>query len=158
MIGTTEQFNRVKKVQQNSAEVAARALEYGEELETMRKDYLKKRPKTLRAKISLRNRRLEKSLLDEESSVGRNIFGALPEGHHREFFNLSPDIWIWHEEESAPDGQPASQTTRYQVDKRGVKKVRLARPNVYLKDEELENFDKATRKYFTLAKRYYEGK
>ncbi len=159
MIGTTEHIVDFKREQQKSARVAKQALERGEALQNLRKNHLAGKPQKLRDTLRLRGKRAEKALLDEESSLGQRIFGPLPDGRRREFFNLSPDVWLWHEEETAPDGTtPVSQTTRYHVDSRGVKKVRLGRQNNYLKGQELENFDRATKKYYELAKQYYEGK
>jgi hypothetical protein len=159
MIGTTEHIVNFRREQQKSARIAQTTLEYGEDLYKLRADYLAGKPKKLRDTLRLRGKRAEKALLDEESSIGHRIFGPVDVNHRREFFNLAPDVWIWHEEEIPEDGTtPASQTTRYEINKRGIKKVRLGRQNNYLKGSELENFGRATAKYFELAKKYYEAK
>ncbi len=156
MIGTTEDFLDFRREQQKSAAIAQEALRLGAELYTLRSNYTAQTAPKSRRLVRRANHKLGQNLahLDEESIVGRRIFGTAPDGRRREFFNIAPNVWLWHEEEDVK----INQTTRYHVDIKGVKKVRLGRENNYLRGQELENFGRATARYFELAKRYYEAK
>ena len=39
----------------------------------------------------------ERELLQLESEIGSQLFGDIPKGHRRSFFNLDETTWIWHE-------------------------------------------------------------
>ena len=43
-------------------------------------------------------------LVNAESALGRTIFGPIPEGHQREFFEYRKNVWIWHESYVDVDG------------------------------------------------------
>ena len=91
-------------------------------------------------------------LVNAESALGRTIFGPIPEGHQREFFEYRKNVWIWHESFMNPDGVMQDMTVRYEVRPTGVYK----RPGDgnYRKIEgvELDNFRKAARIYLDLIK------
>ena len=91
-------------------------------------------------------------LVNAESALGRTIFGPIPEGHQREFFEYRKNIWIWHESFMDPSGVMRDMTVRYEVRPDGVFK----RPGEggYRKIEgiELDNFRKAARMYLDLVK------
>ena len=91
-------------------------------------------------------------LLNAESAIGRTIFGPIPEGHQREFFEYRKNIWIWHESFKDPHGVMKEMTVRYEVRPNGVFK----RPGngIYHRIEgvELDNFRKAARMYLELIK------
>ena len=89
----------------------------------------------------------ERDLINLESRVGSTIFGAVPKGHRREFFNLDPDTWIWHEEWVDDNGDMKRHTVRYEVSERGVLKVLPGLKYSILKGSELENFRAATVEY-----------
>ena len=76
----------------------------------------------------------QRDLVDLESSLGATIFGAIPEGHRREFFNVDNDTWIWHEEWLDNSGQRRIKTTRYDV-----------RPNGILKAQDGQHYQKVSR-------------
>lgn len=92
-------------------------------------------------------------LINAESELGRTLFGPIPEGHQREFFESKKNVWIWYESWPGDDGKMKSTTVRYEVRPNGVYK----KPNdgFYQKIEgaELDNFAAAVRAYFDLAKR-----
>ena len=91
-------------------------------------------------------------LLNAESALGRTIFGPIPEGHQREFFEYRKNVWIWHESFAGPHGAMQEMTVRYEVRPNGVFK-RPGNGN-YRKIEgvELDNFRKAARMYLELIK------
>lgn len=87
----------------------------------------------------------ERELIQLESEIGATIFGPLPEGVvRREFFNLDPSTWIWHEE--LKDG--TSSTIRYEIQPRGVLKVFDGAHYAYLEGQELDNFVIAAQTYY----------
>ena len=98
------------------------------------------------------NRLSYDELLNAESAIGRTIFGPIPEGHQREFFEYRKNVWIWHESFVDPNGVMQEMTVRYEVRPNGVFK-RPGNGN-YRKIEgvELNNFRKAARIYLDLIK------
>ncbi len=65
-----------------------------------------------------------RELIKHESEIGARLFGAIPNGHHREFFCLDEYTWIWHE--SWIDEKTKATNTmhvRYEFQPRGVLKV-----------------------------------
>jgi hypothetical protein len=54
-------------------------------------------------------------LMRREAQIGGELFGALPNGHRREFFCLDKHTWVWHEEWTDEHGQKQIKTTRYDV-------------------------------------------
>lgn len=91
-------------------------------------------------------------LINAESALGRTIFGPIPAGHQREFFEYRKNVWIWHESYIDVNGIMQNMTVRYEVRPEGVFK----RPGngSYRKIEgaELDNFRKAARTYLNLVK------
>lgn len=89
-----------------------------------------------------------RELIQHESEIGGHLFGAIPEGHHRQFFNLDPVTWIWYEE--WPDGKNKSEskTTRYEVHENGILKVQEGAPYYFIEGQELSNLLAATRMYY----------
>lgn len=53
---------------------------------------------------------IERDLIQNESRIGREIFGPIPKGVKREFFCLDESTWVWHEEK---DGKTT--VTRYVI-------------------------------------------
>ena len=98
------------------------------------------------------NRFTYDELVNAESAIGRTIFGPIPEGHQREFFEYRKNVWIWHERYVDPQGVMQDMTVRYEVRPNGVYK-RPGNGN-YRKIEgmELDNFRKAARMYLDLIK------
>lgn len=85
----------------------------------------------------------ERELISAESRIGAEIFGAIPQGTRREFFNLDPSTWIWHE--ATPQGES---TVRYEVHDHGILKVLGGARYEFLEGEELNRFMTATRMYY----------
>jgi hypothetical protein len=91
-------------------------------------------------------------LIEAESELGKTIFGPIPSGHQRKFFEYRKNVWIWHETFIDPSGAMQEMTVRYEVRPNGVFK----RPGngKYLRIEgvELDNFRKAAKAYLELVK------
>lgn len=91
-------------------------------------------------------------LVNVESELGRTIFGPIPVGHQREFFEYRKNIWIWHESFVDASGALQDMTVRYEVRPEGVFK-RLGQGGYdKIEGEELNNFRKAARMYLDLVK------
>ncbi len=86
-----------------------------------------------------------------ESELGRTIFGPIPAGHQREFFEHKKNLWIWHES-WLDSGIEQSVTIRYEVRPNGVFKKMNNSAYYKLEGAELENFRAATRHYLELIK------
>jgi hypothetical protein len=90
----------------------------------------------------------ERELIRLESNIGRDLFGAIPAGHRREFFCLDPHTWIWYEEWIDPITKKASNlTTRYEVHPNGILKVQDGKPYHFIEGVELQNLSMATQLY-----------
>lgn len=96
----------------------------------------------LSSKISRRE------LIQRESEIGGHLFGHIPDGHHRQFFNLDRTTWVWYEEWKDEKGKMESTTTRYEVHPNGVLKVQEGTQYYYIEGQELNNFVNATRMYY----------
>lgn len=90
----------------------------------------------------------KRELIQRESEIGGQLFGPVPAGHHRQFFNLDQTTWIWYEEWNDDEGKTQSTTTRYEVHKNGVLKVQEGTQYYYIEGQELDNFVTATRAYY----------
>lgn len=91
-------------------------------------------------------------LINAESRLGRTIFGPIPDGHQREFFEYRKNVWIWHESYIDPNGVMQDMTVRYEVRPEGVFKRPGNGNYSKVEGEELENFRKAARTYLDLIK------
>lgn len=108
---------------------------------------LKVRPK---AKVGGLPSRLEQ--LRQESSIGAQIFGPLPDNvARREFFNLDVDHWIWYEEFVMQGGGRQGYTTRYEVQDIGILKIKPDNQYSYIEGVELQNFINAAGEYYRRA-------
>lgn len=90
----------------------------------------------------------ERELLQKESAIGRELFGEMPEGVDREFYNFDPNTWMWYESIALQDGQSRAMTTRYEVQESGILKAQDGAQYSYLEGEELINFVKSTELYY----------
>lgn len=90
----------------------------------------------------------ERELIQLESEIGRELFGPVPKGHRREFFNLDKGAWIWYEEYKDADGLIRSSTTRYEVQDQGILKAQDGARYDYIEGEELKNFIIAVEMYY----------
>lgn len=94
----------------------------------------------------------EAELINAESNLGRTLFGPIPAGRRREFFNHKRNVWIWHESWYDQVGHPHVTTIRYEVRPSGVFK-RVGRGKYQqLQGHELNNFRHATHAYLRLIK------
>lgn len=89
----------------------------------------------------------DETLLDLESKIGSKIFGQAPDGVRREFFNLSENSWIWHEEYTDGNGQLRQFTTRYEIRDDKVVKIQPGPRYFEVKGQELANFHAAVNAY-----------
>lgn len=98
------------------------------------------------------NRPSYEELVNAESALGRTIFGPVPVGRQREFFEYRKNVWIWHESYTDYNGVLQDMTVRYEVRPEGV--FKRAGNSSYLKIEgaELDNFRKAAKAYLNLVK------
>lgn len=95
-----------------------------------------------------RSKPTERQLIQRESEIGGKLFGPVPEGHYRQFFNLDPTTWIWYEEWTDAKGEPQRITTRYEVHSNGILKVQDNAPYYFIEGQELTNLTIAIRSYY----------
>lgn len=99
----------------------------------------------------------KRELIQKESRIGGQLFGAVPAGHHRQFFNLDASTWVWYEEWTDSKGKSQNRTTRYEVHENGVLKVQDGAPYYYIEGQELDNLLLATNMYYErVAKEIYK--
>jgi hypothetical protein len=91
-------------------------------------------------------------LVNVESDYGRTLFGPIPEGHQREFFEHRKNVWIWHESWTDLSGQLIDQTIRYEVRPAGVYKKIAGQNYQKIEGKELDNFVYAAKMYLKLVK------
>jgi hypothetical protein len=97
---------------------------------------------SLRTKLSMRE------LIQRESEIGGQLFGPVPLGHHRQFFNLDSSTWVWYEEWLDNKGKIVRSTTRYEIHENGILKVQEGVPYYYIEGRELNNLVSAMRLYY----------
>lgn len=92
----------------------------------------------------------ERELIQLESEIGAQLFGEIPEGHRREFFNLDQNTWIWHDEIIEPSLKRHHEkvTVRYEIHANGILKVQEGARYTFIEGEELKNFVMATQLYY----------
>lgn len=90
----------------------------------------------------------ERELLQLESEIGAQLFGEIPKGHRRSFFNLDKTTWIWHEEWLDDKNNLQQATTRYEVQGERILKVQEGARYAYLEGPELENLALAVQMYY----------
>lgn len=91
----------------------------------------------------------ERELIQLESDIGAQLFGSVPEGHRREFFNLDLSTWIWYDEWiDGITNQRMSMTIRYEVHENGILKVQEGARYNFIEGQELENFMAAIHLYY----------
>ncbi len=103
-----------------------------------------KMPKNLRPLKKL----TERELIQLESEIGGKLFGPIPAGHRREFFNLDKNTWIWYEEFKGADGKVHTTTTRYELQEKGILKAQDGAQYSYIEGEELQNLVLAVQMYY----------
>lgn len=91
----------------------------------------------------------ERELIQLESDIGAQLFGPVPKGHRREFFNLDLSTWIWYDEwNDTMTGQRKNMTIRYEVHENGILKVQEGARYNFIEGQELENFMAAIHLYY----------
>lgn len=91
-------------------------------------------------------------LINAESELGRTLFGPIPDGHQREFFESKKNVWIWHESWTDQLGKLQEMTIRYEVRPTGVFKKASGGNYKKIEGAELDNFRQAARSYLNLVK------
>lgn len=91
-------------------------------------------------------------LISAESEFGRTLFGPIPEGHQREFFEHKKNVWVWYDGWTDEAGGVHGTTIRYEVKPNGVFKKVAQKPYMRLEGEELNNFRRAAKMYLSLIK------
>ena len=101
---------------------------------------------------SYSNRLSLDELINAESALGRTIFGPIPAGHQREFFESQKNVWFWHENWLDDAGIKQEITIRYEVRPNGVFKKYNGGLYKKIEGEELDNFRRAANSYLNLVK------
>ena len=91
-------------------------------------------------------------LINAESALGRTLFGPIPAGHQREFFESKKNIWLWHESWIDERGETHATTIRYEVRPTGVFKKTVGSSYTKIQGAELQNFRLAVHSYLNLVK------
>lgn len=91
-------------------------------------------------------------LINAESELGRTLFGPIPEGHQREFFESKKNVWIWHEGWVDALGVEQEMTVRYEVRPNGVYKKPTGGRYEKIEGDELNNFRRAAKSYLDIIK------
>jgi hypothetical protein len=92
--------------------------------------------------------RSERELIQEESKVGRELFGPVPKGHRREFFCLDEKTYIWYESYKDENGNLVELTTRYEIQGDKILKAQEGARYSYLEGSELNNLLQAIGMYY----------
>lgn len=98
------------------------------------------------------NRLTYEELMNAESELGQTLFGPVPAGHQRKFFQSKPNVWIWYEGFVNQVGKYEEMTIRYEVRPTGVFKKPAGGHYERIEGEELNNFRRAAHGYLELVK------
>ncbi len=104
-------------------------------------------------KETVRKQAILKDLMRREADLNKNLFGPVPKGTKRDFFNLDKHTWIWYEEWTDDSGQLQQMTTRYVVRPTEILKSQNGGAYFRLTTDEAKNFQKATDSYIKNAKK-----
>lgn len=108
--------------------------------------------RTLSGRLHYTSKLTYEDLINAESKLGRTLFGPIPAGHQREFFQHKKNVWIWHESFTNQVGRLEEMTIRYEVRPTGVYKKPLHGNYQKIEGAELDNFRRAARSYLALVK------
>lgn len=108
--------------------------------------------KLMKGDTSYRHKLTYEDLINAESALGRTLFGPIPEGHQREFFESRKNVWIWHENWINRFGAMEEMTIRYEVRPNGVYKRANGGNYRKIEGSELDNFRLAAKSYLNLVK------
>jgi hypothetical protein len=87
------------------------------------------------------------ALLRYAAKIGGQLFGPIPKGRRREFFNLDKHTWVWHEEWIDEDGQRQVVMTQYHVRPDGILKSQGDQTYRRIGHAELHNLYQAVELY-----------
>ena len=91
----------------------------------------------------------ERELIQRESEIGAQLFGPVPAGHVRQFFNLDRTTWVWYEQwTDSITGEKKELITKYEVHPSGILKVQEGTQYTFITDQELDNFVMAVQLYY----------
>lgn len=90
---------------------------------------------------------LHQKFIRHEAKIGGELFGAIPDGHRRDFFCLDRHTWVWHEESINIVGERVVTTTRYNIQPNAVLKSQNNSHYQPLTFDELKNLYHATQEY-----------
>lgn len=90
----------------------------------------------------------ERQLIQMESEIGAELFGSVPTGHTRQFFNLDRTTWVWYEQWTDVTGKKNEIVTKYEVHPSGILKVQEGAHYSFITGEELDNFILAVQLYY----------
>lgn len=115
---------------------------------------LVKRKRTVRRNLprNYSNKLSYEELLNAESELGKTLFGPIPDGHQREFFESKKNVWIWHESFMDGLGKPHDITIRYEVRPNGVFKSKNGSDYHKIEGTELDNLRQAAAAYLDIVK------
>ena len=99
------------------------------------------------------NRPLQKisvrELMQAESEIGARLFGPIPYGHQRSFFNVNETTWIWYESWKDPiTREEHSLTTKYEITPEKIIKTQGQAKYEEVVGEEFENLIVAIDLYY----------
>lgn len=98
-------------------------------------------------RLGLQSKLTRRELIQRESEIGGHLFGQIPAGHHRQFFNLDRGTWVWYEE-WYEGSTHLNRTTRYEIHENGILKVQDGAQYYYIEGNELDNLLLAIRTYY----------
>lgn len=91
----------------------------------------------------------ERELIAKESAIGGQLFGPVAKGVRREFFNVDPQTWIWHEEAyNRQTKREETRTVKYEIQHDHILKVEEGAHYTKVEGVELKNFVLATHAYY----------
>ena len=91
-------------------------------------------------------------LINMESLWGGILFGPIPAGHQRNFFEYKKNVWIWYEGWLGKNGSVEGTMIRYEVRPAGVFKRVNGQKYEKITGAELNNFRMALHQYLKLMK------
>ena len=94
-------------------------------------------------------------LMNLEAQWGGTLFGPIPAGHQRKFFEHKKNVWVWYEGWLDNAGILKEMTVRYEVRPAGVFKRVDGQKYEKLSGDELDNFRTAAKNYLQLMKRKF---
>jgi len=98
------------------------------------------------------NRISPNELVNMESLWGGILFGPIPAGHQRNFFEYKKNVWIWYEGWPGKKGNIEGTTIRYEVRPAGVFKRVNGQKYEKIAGQELDYFRMTLHRYLKLMK------